>query len=245
MVAYESDKQRKLWTKFFQLAKNVDVLNPVNSFQHVKSRLFISPTSFPYLKETFQIPEEQFTNEQRTDTIVFSGSFLPQKNPLFAIEGFNEFLKCTKRENAQFILIGKGQLLTEIEEKAKRINQQYGKEVIRVAPESELINILATSKIFLSLQDFTNYPSQSLMEGMLFGLSVISFNNGETTMLVDPAKKNILLENKNPVELGHSIEELLRHWTINIENRKHILEKFTPGIFTRYFFNIHEQIINS
>lgn len=240
-ASYNSERVRERWEKLFSLAKNIDVLNPTNSINKFRAQKFVSPTSFPYLTEINTIPDEKFLNKNRSNLIVFCGSFIAQKNPIFAIEGFYSFLKHLLKDpiDYQLVLIGRGELLPEILKKIESINKEFNKEVICLEQESNLIEILSRAKIFLSLQDYDNYPSQSLMEGMIFCNSIISINNGDTPKLVDPLKNNILLEDKDPVQLGLAIQRLLADWQLNIANRQHILTDFSVEKFAQYFFQLH------
>jgi glycosyltransferase involved in cell wall biosynthesis len=236
---------KRRWNRLFKLAKNVDVLNPTNTVDTFNNRKFVSPTSFPYLPEINEIPVSRYFNSNRKDDIVFCGSFVAQKNPLLAIEGFYSFLKNdpgARQTEARLVMIGKGDLLDLVKERLGTINQEFGKDVIVFGHESDLIDILSNSKIFLSLQDYDNYPSQSVMEAMLFCNSVISINNGDTPKLVDPNKHNILLEEKDPNRLGEAIARLLPGWELNKENREHILARFSAKEFADYFFDLHAVI---
>ncbi|MGZ3838688.1 MAG: glycosyltransferase, partial [Flavisolibacter sp.] len=142
----------------------------------------------------------------------------------------------------RLVLIGKGELKPKIEAIITRINNEIGKERIFIVPDNKLIQTLSTSKIFLSLQDYDNYPSQALMEAMLFCNSIISIANGDTSRLVNENYSNILLAEKDPQRLGQAIKDLLENWQLNIRNRSHILEKFSPEMFASHFFQMHQQI---
>ncbi len=54
--------------------------------------------------------------------------------------------------------------------------------------------LLKDSYIFLSLQDYDNYPSQSLIEAMAHGCSVIATNFGDTSKIVKVNYNNYLIE---------------------------------------------------
>lgn len=246
MGSYNSERMKRKWRKLFSLAKNIDVLNPTNSIENYRQNKFISPTSFPYITQLQHLPEHLPTNKERNNTIVFCGSFIAQKNPVLAIEGFEWYLKniVDRPADVQLLLIGKGELSELVNEKISRINSTYSGSFVKVVPDTALISILSTSKIFLSLQDYDNYPSQSLMEAMLFCNSVISLNNGDTARLVHVDKNNILLPGKNPELLGKAINELLSNWQLNTKNKELIDKKFSVEVFARYFFDIHAKITN-
>jgi glycosyltransferase involved in cell wall biosynthesis len=140
-------------------------------------------------------------------------------------------------------MIGRGELLTEVTQEVKRINERFNGNFVELVPEYELVETLSTSKIFLSLQDYDNYPSQSLMEAMLFCNSVIATDYGDTSRLVHTANNNALISEKDPALLGKAIEMLLNDWKLNIANKKLIDEQFSAGVFTEYFFQMHRRIV--
>lgn len=244
MASYGSKAVKRKWAKLFSLAKNVEVLNPSNTIEIANGRKFISPNSFPYLIEFLKIPQHKFINPKRDNTIVFCGSLIPQKNPLFAISGFQLFLQKFGQEfpDVKFLIVGKGELKTEVENQVNQINQQYGRAVIELVNDKDLVDILSTSKLFLSLQDYDNYPSQSLMEAMIFCNSVISIDNGDTSRLVLNEYGNILLSEKCVSLLALGIKSVLQNWRLNLINRQHILDNFSPKVFSEHFFSMHRQI---
>jgi glycosyltransferase involved in cell wall biosynthesis len=246
MAAYSQERMIKKWKKVLSLAKNVDVLNPKNTVNIHSSKKFISPNSFPYLPIFKNIPRDKFLNAERKDLIVFCGTFVHQKNPLLALDGFYEYIAGSERKhNAQLIMIGRGELKEMLVDKANQINNRLGSEAIVFKDESSLVDVLSEAKIFLSLQDFDNYPSQSLMEAMLFCNSIISIDNGDTRKLVDPAKNNILLQSKDPKALGEAIQSLLCNWELNTLNHDLIINNFTVEKFLDYFCKIHQTILKT
>lgn len=244
MASYNNDRMKRWWQRLFSKAKNIEVLNPTNSIDNYGGNKFVSPTSFPYITQFHNIPEQRLTNSKRFNHIVFCGTFVPQKNPMLALLGFECYLeKCVNRpDDVKLKMIGKGELLAKVDEEIQRINNRYKREFVELVPESELIETLSTSKIFLSLQDFDNYPSQSLMEAMLFCNSVIATDYGDTSRLVHTSKNNILISEKDPAMLGKAIEMLISDWQVNEANKNLIDEQFSARVFADYFFQLHQRI---
>jgi glycosyltransferase involved in cell wall biosynthesis len=243
MAAYQSDRMRKHWQTVFNLARNVDVLNPTNTIE-TRGKKHVSPSSFPYMMEFNNIPVEKFINTERKTVVIFCGSFVPQKNPLLAIEGFEQLLSGSESRfpDIELWMFGKGELLPEILDHISKTNNRYGREAIKILPDTQLIESLAMSKIFLSLQDYDNYPSQAIMEAMLFCNSVLSIDNGDTRKLVKEENGNILLKEKDPALVRDGIRRLLDNWKLNKANRELILTEFTARKYARYFFDIHNSI---
>ena len=246
MSSYNSESRKKYWQSLLSMTKNIDILNPTNTINNYRGKKFLSPTSFPYLLQLNPISREKFENTDRKNIIVFCGSFIPQKNPVFAIEGFSVFLKEYSGifPDVVLVMIGKGVLNEEIFVHARRINREFNREAIVLEKESRIHEVLSESKIFLSLQDYDNYPSQSVMESMLFCNSVISIANGDTEKLIKPIFNNVLLKEKDSYKLAVAIKDLLGEWKLNLDNRNHVLKKFSIEEYVRYFFKMHSEIIS-
>jgi hypothetical protein len=99
--------------------------------------------------------------------------------------------------------------------------------------------ILGRSKIFLSLQEADNYPSQSLLEAMASKCCVIATDVGETRSLVDTTC-GVLIE-KNSDQLAAKIKFLLeRPNTMNrlgSAARKKVIEQHTLKRFSNYLWS--------
>ncbi|MBK0401718.1 glycosyltransferase [Adhaeribacter sp. BT258] len=243
MAAYGSDWNRRRWTKILTEAKNVDILNPTHDLHFFPCKQFVSRCSFPYFSELNHVDESVYLNPVRNNWIIFCGSLIPQKNPLLALEGFYHFIKNNNfPDDLKLIFFGKGEQFAELDEKLKRVNSEFGKELIAFANYKDLPEVLSKSKIFLSLQDFDNYPSQSLMEAMIFCNSIISIDNGDTSKMVIEDLGNVLLKGKDPEQLSDAINQLLQNRVPNVQNRNFILENHNPKRFMEYLLEVHNNL---
>ncbi|WP_368655539.1 glycosyltransferase family 4 protein [Castellaniella ginsengisoli] len=97
--------------------------------------------------------------------------------------------------------------------------------------------VLARAKIFLSLQDEENYPSQALLEAMASGCAVIATDVGETRRLLD--ESCAILIRSDPDDLALSIKYLLENPTecrrLGWEARERVLKNHTLERFSEYF----------
>ncbi len=246
MAAYNNPKAKKLWNTILKLAKNVDILNPTNSLFKYQFRRFISPNSFPHLTNTNQPIQYSFTNPIRQNVVIFCGAFEQTKNPMLAIEAFKIFLKQHKSEIEQpkLVMFGKGSLEAQIKKSIAEIKAEFG-EVIEIREYSRYLKTLSESSIFLSLQDFDNYPSQSLMESMLFCNKIIATNFGDTGLLVKPEGNKLINSTNDPQTLAECIYLLFKDPSINIKNRELILQKHSIENFAAYFLSMQDKIIQS
>ena len=246
MAAYNNPKAKKQWDTILKMAQNVDILNPTNSLYYYNFRRFISPNSFPHLTNTNKPIPFSFNNPNRKNIIIFCGAFEQTKNPILAIEAFALFLEKHFHEFNQpkLVLFGKGSLEAQIKNAMNHISAKFG-DVIEIREYSRYLETLSESRIFLSLQDFDNYPSQSLMESMLFCNKIIATNYGDTHLLVYPEGNKLINTTNNPNELAECMAELLKDNSIHIGNRELILKKHSIENFADYFLSMQDKIIHS
>lgn len=107
--------------------------------------------------------------------IVFAHRFIKRKNGLLFAHVIKKFLNCNK---GWFVsLLGKGpeeQQLREILE--VEINQG----MVEIGYASDITHELKTSSIFVSLITPDNYPSQSIVEAMVYGNALLLSDCGRT-----------------------------------------------------------------
>ena len=243
MASYNSDYNRRFYGEIFRKTANIDFLNPNVDVQFYGNK-FISPCSFPYIDEINQISPEFYRNKNRNNWIVYSGSLIKQKNPDLAFYGFEIFLKKYRsyHKGIKLIYFGDGNLKSKILELITKSDLQ---EYIYFKDYKYYIDTLSKSKVFLSLQDYDNYPSQSVMEAMLFCNSIISINNGFTSVLVKKENGNSLLNTKDPEVLAEKIHfHLLKVNILNVKNHYYIKSDFSSERFLRYFNEMHAKIID-
>lgn len=99
--------------------------------------------------------------------------------------------------------------------------------------------VLARARIFLSLQAYDNYPSQSLLEAMASGCAVIATNVGETRTLIDETC-GILID-RTPASLVAAVSRLLADEALCRQlgeaARARVLATHTVERFATYFLD--------
>jgi glycosyltransferase involved in cell wall biosynthesis len=238
MASYRNKKVAKKWNTVLKYSSYVDVLNPTNTLPIYNYKKFVSICSFPHILYTQKANEINYLATKKENIIVFAGSLSITKNPILAINGFNLFLsKCEPEyKDTKLIMFGKGPLENEIK---KIIN---GNPNIFFMDYNDCFMTLKKSKIFLSLQDFDNYPSQVAMEAMLFRNSIIATSDGDTSKLIKESFGNILIKDKNILELSDAISLLIKNNSNNEENRNFILKEHTIEKFSHYFLSMINSI---
>jgi glycosyltransferase involved in cell wall biosynthesis len=199
-------------------------------FRFNSDRISISPCSF--------INMAPYSEGVKKNTVVFAGRFASKKNPILFIEAAEEILK--KRNDIRFEMYGKGDLDVEIRECLKSKNLT---EKIKVEYTEEIEKKLQQSKIFLSLQNIDNYPSQSILEAMYFKNVVIATNTGQTAKLI-PRNTGFLV-GFNKDEIAEKIEYIIdnpEEYRMMADNaREFVIKNHTIEKFTEYILNIYDK----
>jgi glycosyltransferase involved in cell wall biosynthesis len=149
----------------------VDALNPkidIDSFVS-RERLSIAPCSF-------SDPEHFRGAASKRKKAVFAGHFNEQKGSKLLLHIARQW---PKDPDYSLVLCGSGPFDGELRAAAA------GRPNITIGRSLDMAGILADAKVFLSLQQWDNYPSQSLLEAMLSECCIVATNSGDTCLLVD------------------------------------------------------------
>ena len=191
----------------------------------------VSPNSFINYRNFY--PEYP-----KKDNVIFMCRLEPHKNPLLLLEAANIFYKKSdKNKIVKFLIMGTGSLDNKIRQYIK-LNNLNGVKFL--GPIPNLYHIVRKSKIFISIQDGNNYPSQSLIEAMACENAIIASDVGETRLLV--TENEGILVDLDAAEIADAIEKLFTTPDL-IERfgknaRKKVIENHTIEKFAEYFYSI-------
>lgn len=192
-------------------------------------RISVTPNSFiSYDKFYPEYPKENF--------VTFLARLYSVKNPILYLKAIRIFNQKYKRNNIKFYLIGEG-MEKEIDEFIKE-NGLNNVEFIK--KHFQPWKFLRRSKIFVSIQQDENYPSQSLLEAMACENAIVASDVGETRKLV--SENEGILVPLNAEKIADAILELFSD-PDSIERlgknaRKKAIENHTIEKYSEYFFNI-------
>jgi glycosyltransferase involved in cell wall biosynthesis len=236
MATHGNKKTAKTWISLLNASDKIDVLNPTHDLHNWAHKITISPNSFPARWYTLRQP---LIPMEKKNLCVFSGAFEKTKNPLLAIEIFENTLTMypALREKTKLILFGTGALTYQVQQKLQILNQKFNAPIAIIGEENDYFHTLAYASVFFSLQDYDNYPSQSLMESMLFGCKILATNEGDTYLMLPPKSQNKLIDKNKPISAAHDLAKLLQNTHACETNRKHILMHHTLENYARYFEN--------
>ncbi|PIR21823.1 MAG: hypothetical protein COV44_11170, partial [Deltaproteobacteria bacterium CG11_big_fil_rev_8_21_14_0_20_45_16] len=181
---HDQTKIRFLVALNFLFARRLDILDPSVFEKFRQWKLLnrkISKTELSFVDYAKFRP-----SDIRQNIIVFSGRMTSNANKGLRrlIEQMPEIIERLDRnlsESYRFIFMGDGSLVESIE--MEFTNNPRLKDRIQVFYSNHPEKILSTSKVFLSLQSPTNYPSQSLLEALSCGNLVVMTDDDQSRIM--------------------------------------------------------------
>lgn len=181
---------------------------------------------------------EKFYPMEKQNTVVFAARLDEQKHPEWFLQAIH-LLKINHAQLVQswkFILCGNGPLRDSLIETAKQLGLE---EMVEFKIEGELQKILNHSKIYVSCQDFENFPSLSMAEAMAAGNAVIARNVGQTRYFLEESKNGIFINPDNALGLAAALQQIIESPEMlnnmgkhseELMKTKHTFSNFVPQI---------------
>lgn len=167
-------------------------------------------------------PKFKFISSRFSDTNLFT-SQLPKKNIIvFASrldfrkrpDWFIKAIKVIHDRNTEifkeyeFKMYGKGPMLEELQVLIKNLGIDG---FVKVETNPKLWEVLNTSRVFVSCQDYDNFPSLAIAEAMASGNAIIARNVGQTNLFVEHLKNGLILKEDSYHGLADAIEYYIEH----------------------------------
>ena len=227
----------------------VDVLDPT-IFRAAKKWRFFDISKISITSCSF-CDTQQYMPKEKENWVVFLGRFFEPKQVIpfvNAIPGICEKCKELKIEDVNFFILGHGEQEKEILELLQQ--PSYNTIPITFGFDEEPYKILNKSKVFLSLQKKTNYPSRSLIEALSAGNVAVVTDNGETRWLAKPEFSFYVKENFNQNELINAVTEVLALSEVEFNKRSILARNFiihnhNKEKMSNYFQNCYNKISKS
>ena len=198
------------------------------------------PASYSVSPCSFIKYENFYPVYPKLNNVVFSGRLVQLKNPLLFLEAvkiFNSGFKDHKK--ISFIILGTGPLEKDMKDQALKnsLNNVVFKGKV---PNPE--TILQRSKVFISIQQTENYPSQALIEAMACENAVIASDVGETRKLV--TEKEGLLTAPDAEKIADALKQLFSNEEKILAKgrnaRKKVMTEHTVERFRNYFYSLFD-----
>jgi len=224
----------------YKKSKVIDVLYPSalnnSNFKKYLSKIKITPCSFT----DYEVFKPSLYKE---NLVVFAGRLIPEKNPLLFLYAIREIKNRYPKLflNWKFLILGRGKLEDRI--KNFIFLNSFGDNV-ELKSVYSTHDYLSRSKIFVSLQYPTNYPSQSLLEAMATENAIIATDDEDTRLLIDN-NCGILIKS-NIVELVDSLIKLMIDENLRqklAKNARHkVISQHRIEIFAKYITELWENV---
>jgi len=219
---------------------NKSVFEYLKKFRRYKGKIYLTKTS--HVNIDIYKP-----SEYKKNWIIFMGRFtaddaknalrlarlLPELNNLLEIKGF---------KNLKYYILGKGELEREIRSTIKKYNKKIN---IDCYFEKEPLKILRKSKVFLSLQKYSNYPSRSLLEATACGSLPVVTDVGETREIAHPDFAEFVKIKFGARELAEAISNILvlssEEFYEKVEKARDFIKKeFNIDKHAEYYLDLYE-----
>ena len=206
-----------------------------SGLKKIKSKTYIADCSFIDF-------ERMYVSTKRIKITAGAARLEPQKNILLVLEVANILIN-KMMINVIFDLMVPNDGVEEIN---KKISFYKLENYFSVSFSKNPAKNLADSLIFLSLQDYNNYPSQLLLEAMSCGCAIVATDVGETRKLVD--EKIGLLTQSNANDIASKIDILLKNYNSSVKMglnaRKLIKSKYTIDNYGNYIKETYKNVFN-
>jgi glycosyltransferase involved in cell wall biosynthesis len=133
--------------------------------------------------------------------VAFAGRLEKDKNPDVFLEA--AFILSKKYPEIIYHIMGEGRLSSDIKEK---VDNSSLTNIIFHGFHPQPTEILSDTMVFVSIQTTNNYPSQSVLEAMACGNTIVATDVGDTRMFVN--ENNGILIKLDVAELVNAIETL-------------------------------------
>ncbi len=163
---------------------------------------------------------EPFPFSEKDNLMIFAHRLLERKNPVLFANLVKKMCKDDFFKEWKFGLFGKG-------EKEDEVNLILKEEIklgrVITGYKSNLTDYLNRSKIFFSLIEPDNYPSQSLAEAMYNKNAIVVLNSGNSSFYVE---NNGILVQKNVDKIISNLKYLIdNNLYLSCENSKKVISQ--------------------
>jgi glycosyltransferase involved in cell wall biosynthesis len=183
---------------------------------------------------------------QTEKRVVWAGRLIELKRPELFVEAV---AIARAREPAvidgwEFLLLGKGPLNGRI---LRRIDDLGLSRFVTVDHRASIADILACSRIFVSVQDYENFTSLVVLEAMACGNAIIARDVGQTRSFVRDGCNGLLIADATPDALADALIRLLNDTEMQscfaAESRRITLEEHCAANVLREFDDFWRSVL--
>jgi len=199
----------------------------------------VNPTRISITPNSFINYDNYYPEYPKNDSVVFMSSLISGKNPILFLQSIKLlFERKQDSKKIQFYILGEGHLEADITD---FIHKNDFHNVHFEGVVFDPWKYLRKSKVFISIMQYENYPSQSLLEAMACENAIIASDVGETRLLV--TEDEGILVNLKAEEISNAIYKLFSTpkltERLGKNARKKAIENHSIEKFADYFYSIN------
>jgi glycosyltransferase involved in cell wall biosynthesis len=174
-----------------------------------KATLARPPKTIQSITSRFSDVKNYYPEKIKNNWVVFASRLDEQKHPEWIVEAVKEI--SAREPNLlnewKFKICGDGILRNELMAEVEKQKLNY---TIDFEIQGEMFKILNASKIYVSCQDYDNFPSLTMAEAMASGNAIIARCVGQTDLFVKNKKNGLLITPDSPLGLANALIELMK-----------------------------------
>lgn len=227
------------------LSNRIDCLYPKETVQLQKrfpsKQVTATPCSLPNIEDWLKRSEKT----KKEKIMVFASRMIDEKNPMLLLDAVDLIKDDLANSGYMIQICGDGPLEDSIR---IRISKSNYDESVRFLGRQDMTDILPQAKVFFSLQENENYPSQSLQEAIACGCFCIATDCGDTERIVkDEFGKRVP---KDAYKLGQAILNAIsmsddQYKTIEAKARDFAKQNFDPQNAVKHYEEICGELSRS
>ena len=235
---------RGLMLESFKNAKSTIVLGKIWE-NFVSSKMHIPKKNIYVLNNTAKIVTSKKRNKKNELVkIIFLGKLSLRKGTYDLIYALNK-IKNNKKWNST--IVGDGDI-EEIKALIKKLNISDRVKVTGWLSREDSQGLLIKSEI-LVLPSYAENMPLSVIEGMAFGLSIITTPVGATPEIINNNKTGIMIKPGNVVDLSKKLQKLINSKKLQRKlgknAKKYYLQKLSYNVYQKKLKNLWKGLINS
>ncbi|MGB3459366.1 MAG: glycosyltransferase family 4 protein [Halobacteriota archaeon] len=180
--------------------------------------------------------------ERNSNQILWIGRFVPGKGVEYLIDAFNILIK--EYPNLKLIMIGKGPLKGNIEQKIQNLNLRKNITIMNFVPNSNLPKIYQNSDVFV-LPSINEGVPRTILEAMACGLPIVCTALPQLINIVEGC--GFLVPLRDPQALADAIFRIISDkelaQKLGENGRKKVVENYSWEDTVKRTINLYEEII--
>lgn len=177
----------------------------------------------------------------RENLIVFASRFIPRKNAVLFCRAAIRFVLANP--DWRVAILGKGPTANKIQ---AELDAHGNPRNILVKYSDDVRAHLRKAKIFVSLIEPDNYPSQSVLEAMDEGLALLLAKTGDSNLFLSKEKPNGILCELTEDAILEGIKYLARNLPhlkeMGLSSKILLSKRFAPEIYQEWLANTYREI---